>query len=815
MVKNDGVIIISYGKSRQAKKYKIKSVKWSELLNKFKNTMRTNETVEEFKLFSKQLQDDVKDVGGFVGGLLIDGKRSKSSVQYRSLVTLDIDFADKYFLDKIRKLDFAYCIYSTHKHGIPNERYRLVIPLETAISPNEYEYISRKIAEMIGISYFDQSTFQPERLMYWPSTCKDGEFVFEFSDKPWLKIKDISDDDTYKINEEIIKDYDKNDNKESKAPVEILKALDNTEKKNIEDKDGVIGAFLRSYNIYEAIDKFLADVYIKGIGSNRFTYYNSTTSNGFVILEDGKYGYSHHSSDPAGNKLCDAFDLVRIHKFYKDNEKESYKDMIKFALNDEKVRADINKRSLEEAKNTFANIITPEEEKNDESNKEWLSTLECDDNGNYSSSLKNINIILENDENLKGKIAQNDFVDSTCIIGDLPWHEVQDKNNGDLWSDCDDAYLRLYLEQVYKISSPNRILDGVTVIADKNKYHPIRDYLDGLKWDGIERLDTLFCDYFGAVDNEYVRTVTRKSFVAAVARVFNPGIKFDYMLILSGEQGIGKSHIFQALGKGWYSDSLTTVIGKEAYEQLQGIWLIEMAELAPLKTGDSDSIKLFISKSDDIYRNAYGRRVKKYPRQCVFFGTTNREEFLKDSTGNRRFWPIKLGERKNTKDVWQDLDQEVDQIWAEAYLRYKEGEKLYLENDLKIEASLVQSMHMISDSKEGLILEFIEKPVPRSWCYMTIEERKRYISCIDFADNSEDTMAREKVCALEIWVELLNGDIKMFNRNIAREINDILSRAEGWKSYSKSTGRLRFGSEYGVQKAFVRISNEEKEAKVS
>ena len=249
MVKNDGVIIISYGKSRHAKKYITKSVKWSELLYKFKNTIRTKETVEEFKNFSKQQQDDIKDVGGFVGGLLINGTRSKSTVQYRSLLTLDIDFGDKYFLDKVRELDFAYCIYSTHKHNIPNERYRLVIPLETAVSSIEYEYISKNVAERIGITYFDQSTFQAERLMYWPSTCKDGDFVFEFADKPWLKVKDISYDDSYRLCNEIVTD-DKND-------VVLIEDLEKIDTKKNEDKDGVIGAFLRAYDIYQAINKFL------------------------------------------------------------------------------------------------------------------------------------------------------------------------------------------------------------------------------------------------------------------------------------------------------------------------------------------------------------------------------------------------------------------------------------------------------------------------------------------------------------------------------------------------------------------------------
>ncbi len=163
-----------------------------------------------------------------------------------------------------------------------------------------------------------------------------------------------------------------------------------------------------------------------------------------------------------------------------------------------------------------------------------------------------------------------------------------------------------------------KVDDALKVVEEKNKYHPIRDYLEGTVWDGKNRVETLFIDYLGAEDNTYTRTVTRKAVTAAVARVFEPGIKFDYMLVLVGRQEIGKSHIINLLGQNWYSDSLITVQGKDAYEQLQDAWIIEMAELSATKRAETEAVKHFISKREDIYREAYGKRVTKFPRQCVF-----------------------------------------------------------------------------------------------------------------------------------------------------------------------------------------------------
>ena len=184
---------------------------------------------------------------------------------------------------------------------------------------------------------------------------------------------------------------------------------------------------------------------------------------------------------------------------------------------------------------------------------------------------------------------------------------------------------------------------ALLIISAQNKINDVKRYLERLVWDGVPRVETLLPDYLGAVDNAYTRAVMKKFLCAAVARAIEGGVKFDYMPIATGPQGIGKSTFLAILGGEWFSDSLTTFSGKEAAELIQGTWINEIGELSAFSKQETQVIKQFLSKTHDIYRAAYGRRTEKYPRRCVFFGTSNDHEFLKDATGNRRFWPVEIG----------------------------------------------------------------------------------------------------------------------------------------------------------------------------
>ena len=789
---------ISVASGRKDKVYKCCEISFADLVKRLSNTVYTDETFEEYLSMEKCRQDDIKDVGGFVGGELDGGIRRKDCVLSRSIITLDIDFGFEGMWEFVPMV-FDYCLfmYTTHKHLKSSPRFRLVIPLDRDVDCVEYEAIARLVASDLGIDCFDDSTYEPSRLMYFPSTSKDGEFRCELVEDRFLEVdKFLSRYENYK---------DKSSWPVS-SRVSGLKIREVDKQQNPLTKDGLIGAFCRTYNIHQVIDKYLSDVYEKTTDENRYTYTKGSSFGGLVIYEGGLFAYSHHSTDPCYSKLCNAYDLVRHHKFKDVSEEDSYPKMLELLVEDKLVMDNFSNERLEIAKEEFKDFYKEDNEKEitDIDENSFLSKLEVDKKGRYKNTIDNVVIILEEDKYFKNALALNEFTHQICIKKDLPWMSIKNKKFGDIWTDSDDSNLRHYLEKVYNIKSQQAVFDAINVVARKHGFHPIKDYLNSLTWDGKKRLDKLFIDYLGAYDNEYTRAVARKMLVAAVSRIFNPGIKFDYMAVLVGEQGIGKSHFINLLGKDWYSDSINTVQGKEAYEQLQEAWIVEMAELSATKKAEAEAVKHFISKREDIYRVAYGKRVEKFPRQCVFFGTTNEQEFLKDKTGNRRFWPIQVGVIGNKKSIFRDLkEDEVSQIWAEAMVRYKEGEKLILEGTCAKLALEYQEMHLDSSPKEGMIKEYLELLLPESWEEMDIGARRHYISGGDFSDSEKGTVKRKKVCAMEIWVELFGGDPKLLTLGQSREINEILRKLDKWESYGRGSGKLKFGKLYGYQRAFI------------
>lgn len=794
-LKYDGQIHLATGANKTAKHWKNKSIQWSALVDKLSNTTRTPETYAEFKKMSKTDRDKVKDVGGFVGGGLKDGRRKAENVQNRTMLTLDIDYAEGDVWSSIELIwDFACVMYSTHTHAPDNQRLRLVIPLSRPVLPDEYQAISRMVANDLGMDMFDDTTYQPCRLMYWPSTSCDGEYVFKVQDLPWLDADEVLA--RYTFGWQDVSYWPES----SRARAHMDKALQKQE--DPLEKKGIIGAFCRTYSISEAIDTFLSDVYTPGMDNTRYTYTEGSTSGGVVVYDD-KFSYSHHGTDPTSCMLCNAFDLVRIHKFgdLDENAKDdtpanripSFTKMSEFASSDKNVLVTIGQEKMIAAKEDFEAVETDEKEDTD-----WLSELEYTEQGKLRSTISNFSLIIENEPLLKGKIAYNEFSNRANVIGQLPWRT---KGNFQDWSDTDDSGLREFIEKYYGINSATKCNDALVLSFEKHRFHPIRDYLNSLEWDGKERVDTLLIDYLGAEDSSYVRTVTRKVLTAAVARVFNPGIKFDNMLILSGPQGVGKSTIIRKLGKDWYSDSLTTVNGKEAYEQLQGVWILEMAEMMATKKADIEATKHFLSKTEDIYRVAYGRRTSKFPRQCIFIGTSNEHEFLRDKTGNRRFWPVDIAVQDPKLDVFKDLDYELDQIWAEAVQLFKNKEPLYLSAEEEKEARKQQDDHSEESAKAGLIEEYLNTPITDNWNSMSINDRRLYIQGGDFGEEPKGTKLRDRTCVMEIWCELFNGDPKQLSPLNSREINEILKGLKGWKKYD---GRLRFGKVYGVQRAFIR-----------
>lgn len=767
--------------------YTNKNVSWEQLVDKLKTTKRTAETVEEYKKKTKDQQAEIKDVGGFVGGELKNGRRNNQSVLSRSLVTLDADFASQDFIDSIELLyGSKCCIYSTHKHTPEKPKLRWIIPLDREVTPDEYEAIARRVAEFIGLDQFDDTTYQPARMMFWPSTSKDGEYIFTEVDGPTLSADEVLA--TYRDWRDVSTwPRSSRENDIHKSPA-----------KKQEDplaKTGWIGAFCRTYTIQEAIEEFIPEIYTPTATDNRWTYTKGSTAGGLVVYDD-KFAYSNHSTDPASQQLCNAFDLVRIHLFEGDQDK-----MLDFVSIDEKTRKTMAKEKKEQARSAWDDELSQERSKSGveqgtngvDEDTDWMESLETDKKGNLTQTTDNIVKIMLNDPRLKNGIGGNDlFQQKPVKKGDLPWWQWDENTT---WTDTDDAGLRYYLEKSYKLVSKGKTDDAIAFVQEKNSFHPVRDYLGELKWDGTERLDTLFIDYLGAEDTAYNRAVARKIMTAAVARVYTPGCKMDYMPVLVGKQGIGKSHMLSILGGEWFSDSITNIQGKEGYEALHGSWIVEWAELSAARKADIESMKQFISKRDDRYRKAYARRVTDNPRQCVFIGTTNDDEFLRDYTGNRRFWPVQTNAALATKSVFEDLPKERDQLWAEAVERFRQHEPLYLDSELQAKALEVQEEHTYRSVREDLVRDYLDRKLPADWRNMDLFLRRNWLENPD----NEGTETREKVCLLEIWCEVFGGTKTSFSNQDQRELKAIMDHV-GWP---KGEAPRQMGTIYGKQRCYL------------
>ena len=776
---------IALGNSRKTKVWKNRPMQWSELLDRMSKTVRTSETVAEYKAMTRDQQSERKDQGGFVGGYCNNG--SRSDVQFRSVLCLDADFADNdLWSDWCMFYGNAGAVYSTHKHTPDKPRLRLVVPLSRNVTPDEYQAIGRRVADTLGIDKFDDTSYQPQRVMYWPSTSIDGQFVFEYLDAPILNPDEVLN--TYH-NWRDVSSWPM-----SSRVAQIVKTSATKQKDPLE-KSGIVGAFCRAYYpIQTAIEEFIPK-YIPSDEQGRYTYTEGSTAAGVIIYDD-KFTYSHHATDPASGVLCNAWELVRLHHFIELDanidpdapmaSRPSYKAMLKMATEDKKVSAQIVADRVEEAVGDFAEQI-------EANGTDWKQQLKITEKGALAQTIENAVVILRNDPNLKDCLAYNEMDHNIVTLKSLPWRKVRGESQ---WIDSDDAALRFYLERTYGMQGKDRIFDAVNVVAQERAFHPVRDYLSSNKWDGVKRVDTLLIDYLGAEDTPYTRAVTRKSLVAAVARVFNPGCKFDYMLTIRGRQGLGKSALIAKLGGKWFSDTFTTIQGKDAYEQVQGVWIMEIGELAGMRKAEAETIKLYISKQSDRFRPAYGRRQQEFPRQCIFIGTTNETHFLRDATGNRRFWVVDTPNQP-TRDMWNELTPEiVQQIWVEAVELYRAGEPLFLEDNLEDTARDIQKCYEEENPRAGVVTKYLDKLLPENWNDMDTYTRREWLE----SSSDQGTVIRTTVCTMEIWAEALGGNPERIDRYSVKDINEMMSRLTDWEHQ----GNAKMNTLYGRQRYYKR-----------
>lgn len=771
-------LAIAYGSNRQAKKWVNKLIGYEELKERLKVTIRTPESAEEYAKMSRTQRDAAKDHGGFVGGVLAGGRRKVDTVEARSMIALDGDRINAEFLEGYEDITpYTSFLYTTHSSTPEAPRVRLIFPLTRDITSEEFVAVSRYVAQELGIDYFDECSYLPNQLMYWPSTPQNGVFVYKDVEKEWLDPDQILSAHPEWADPTRLP----TSSRESKA--------NTTKQKKVADplaKDGAVGLFNRTYfPVTKALKEFLPDVYEPTDNPNRWHLIASSSVAGVEVIED-KFIYSHHAKDPAYLHLCNAFDIVRTHRFGDLDDKASFSAMCDFALQQDSVKMAAAEERLAQAADDFAD---PDE---------WMKKLRYTNKGAVlENSLYNAKLIIGNDPALKN-IVFNQLADGLEIKGDVPW-----KHPAKFWRDADDAQLICYVDDHYGSFSQRNYDIAVTKVTDDRSYHPIRQYFESLPpWDGEPRVDTLFIDYLGAADNTYIRAVCRKTLCAAYMRVYHPGIKFDYLPVFNGAQGIGKSTFISNLGMEWFSDSLTLsdMNDKTAAEKLQGYWIHEIGELAGMKKADLDKVKAFVSRCDDKYRASFGRRVTPHPRQCIFFGTTNSENgYLRDITGNRRFWNVKVTGESKYKP-WEMTQEIIDQIWAEVILLAKAGEKLYLPPDLESFAQEEQREAMEQDDREGLVREYLDMLLPEAWDDMDMYRHREYFRDPTDPTRPEGVVRRMEVSNLEIWCECFGKAKEDIQPKDSYAIAAIMKRIKNWE---KSEVRKRIPG-YGMQRIYIR-----------
>lgn len=804
-------ITISVGTSVSAKEWPAVKLSWDMFLRRLEATGKKNrskETMAQFLALPKAEQNRLKDVGGFVGGLLKDNIRNDEHVISRDLLAIDLDNAKANLFELVQAAfpNTTFCVYSTRKHTTKHPRYRLLMPTSRDVKPEEYQPFVRQVVSKFdpNMSQVDTASFKISQLMFFPSVCADGEFVLASSAGDWINVSDI-------LNE--IGDWHNADNwakSETEKVGDIvkhaLKAEDPWQKKNW------IGACALAYTVQEMIAEHLSDTYtpVSAMGENRYTYIQGTSAGGGVIYGDGRWLYSFHDTDPAGHQLLNAFDLLRVHKFgslddpkrepYRDPTKRpSYKAMVEWCRNDPKVNAKYaeirHKNNLEQRGVSVS-----------DTDFSWMEALQTSPKtGAILSVLPNYECILVHDPKLQGLVAWDAFRELKMLTRWPKWRNRFRRLHKE-WDESDLGYLLSYFVSTYGLGNMDLLKLAVNNIAgnDDNAYHEVQQYLEGLSWDGKPRIATLAQDFLGAPNNDYVRTVIRKTLVAAVKRVFEPGCPWDKVPVFFGEQGIGKTLFVARLAKNWGNTSINDFTGKNAMELLPGSWIVELGEMAGMGTHEMRYVKALISSPFDLFRGAYRADPKKHYRQCIFIATTNGRAFLIDKTGNRRWLPIDCSRERATKSLKMDgIEKYFDQVWAEAYHYYKQGESLVFPPEIWARAVFEQQMHEETRPLEGLIESFVERKMPVDWASMSIDARRAYLRTPD-TSNAVKKIVRNKVCALEIYCEMLgrsladNGMSRLAAIDIQQGLDKLLKK--GWKEAEP----LDFGYPYGMQKALVR-----------
>ena len=401
--------------------------------------------------------------------------------------------------------------------------------------------------------------------------------------------------------------------------------------------------------------------------------------------------------------------------------------------------------------------------------------LRHNEKGNVTQIIENCEMVVHEDELLNGAVRVNKLTGRLEIQKDMGWSRA-----GPTVNDNDMNNILSYMARNYDLRADKLCWRAVTTAAHENSFHPIRDYLEGLEWDGTERIRHVLHHFLGAPEDELTHQCTKMFLMGALKRIYEPGCKFEYVLTLVGGQGIGKSTFFRflAIQDKWFTDDLVGFKSSRIFEKISGHWIIEMSEmLAIMNAKDADEVKSFLSRQSDVYRDPYAVFPDDRPRQCVFGATTNRVKCLPfDRTGNRRFLPVLVDESQAEVHILENEAESrayIDQLWAEAIVLYKAGDySMKFSKETEKQLNLLRRDFMAEDTNAGLIQMYL------------------------------DSFMGDYVCVAQIYQEALHNPLTDPSRRDSIEITDIMRHSiEGWQP-----GPVHRFEKYGRQRSWVRVN---------
>ena len=733
-------------------------------------------------VFEKYHQGEVtkENADYFISGVLKDKKRSNDNLLEKDVIALDLDSLptsttiNDFFEIATNTLKFDFVLYPSFNNNRPKEgvtcpRFRLILPLIEAISKEEsyiLEHVANHISVMLGVDHDPTDTTWSQH---------QGLPI----DKEQTKINRIGQ----KLDARMLYRL-------TKGNIYHLPVSEEPQRKNIIQRFGNIPEEVSDGILYNYIDKYKNNKLQDG------TFYLG------AITSIAMHTVKGDISEENAIKYARALGIdgsTQDGKLWADENEKALKTRIRRGRSDFSIfKTTQDFWTIFYAHDKYQEVMAGTQQ----NNSHWLNDLKKTQKEPHAiiTNMENLQLILNNDENLKDLLLFNEFTEETVKGKKAPWDNRFQK----YWSDTDISELRVYLSSNYGVDFSKEATHDVTLsVARRNSFHPIKDMIHSKPWDGVKRVDNVFIDYLSADNNDYVRAVARKWLSGAVARVYRPGVKFEIVPVLEGKQGRGKSTLISKLGGDFFSDGLPDMKSKDSKEYLRGAWIVELGELSALKKTEIEQVKAFISTTVDRYRPSYGRITVNQERTCVFVGSTNEKGFLKDQTGNRRFYPIPIGYNDQAqKDVFNIEKDTVQQIWAEAYQCYMAGEELFFDEEMEEIAETYRQNATEANALQDDIYNYLEICLPENWGENGYKNQYIQEALSGMHRNNSNLIKRNHVSVKEIMNDVL--DLAVADARGRREQKPIQLIMDNHPDWEKSKSAYRDPFTKMVTKGWIR-----------